>query len=54
MVIIADALHTQHEHVRQIVAAAGHYLLVVNCTSPPCGAGSSAALAQGDPRQPHR
>ncbi|GAA3408233.1 hypothetical protein GCM10018952_04630 [Streptosporangium vulgare] len=25
----ADALHTQHEHARQIVAAGGHYLFIV-------------------------
>ncbi|MBE1562046.1 ISAs1 family transposase [Nonomuraea africana] len=34
VVITADALHTQHEHARQIVAAGGHYLLVVKGNQP--------------------
>ncbi|MBE1589718.1 hypothetical protein ACFPOI_10080 [Nonomuraea angiospora] len=29
VVSTADALHTQHEHARQIVAAGGHYLFIV-------------------------
>ncbi|MFE3455895.1 ISAs1 family transposase [Nonomuraea sp. NPDC059194] len=34
VVVTADALHTQHEHARQIVAAGGHYLLVVKGNQP--------------------
>ncbi|MFI9838684.1 ISAs1 family transposase [Nonomuraea sp. NPDC051941] len=34
MVITADALHTQHEHARQIVAAGGHFLFIVKANQP--------------------
>ncbi|WP_443174812.1 ISAs1 family transposase [Nonomuraea sp. KM90] len=33
-VITADALHTQHNHARQIVAAGGHYLFIVKGNQP--------------------
>lgn len=33
-VITADALHTQAEHARQILAAGGHYLLIVKGNQP--------------------
>ncbi|MEV2267783.1 ISAs1 family transposase [Nonomuraea africana] len=33
-VITADALHTQHDHARQIVAAGGHYLFIVKGNQP--------------------
>jgi hypothetical protein len=40
-VITADALHTQHEHARHIIAADGHYLFLSSrATSPPCTADS--------------
>ncbi|SDI50983.1 ISAs1 family transposase [Nonomuraea jiangxiensis] len=34
MVITADALHTQHEHARHIIAAGGHYLFIVKGNQP--------------------
>jgi predicted transposase YbfD/YdcC len=34
MVITADALHTQAEHARQIVAASGHFLFIVKANQP--------------------
>ncbi|WP_328855054.1 ISAs1 family transposase [Microbispora hainanensis] len=34
VVITADALHTQHEHARQIVAAGGHYVFIVKGNQP--------------------
>ncbi|WP_420895852.1 ISAs1 family transposase [[Actinomadura] parvosata] len=34
MVITADALHTQAEHARQIVAAGGHFLFIVKANQP--------------------
>jgi predicted transposase YbfD/YdcC len=34
VVVTADALHTQHEHARQIVTAGGHYLLIVKGNQP--------------------
>ncbi|MFI7151817.1 ISAs1 family transposase [Nonomuraea sp. NPDC050022] len=34
MVITADALHTQHEHARHIIAAGGHYLFLVKGNQP--------------------
>lgn len=34
LVITADALHTQHDHARQIVAAEGHYLFIVKGNQP--------------------
>ncbi|MFI6919992.1 ISAs1 family transposase [Nonomuraea spiralis] len=34
MVITADALHTQAEHTRQIVAAGGHFLFIVKANQP--------------------
>ncbi|MGW4426656.1 ISAs1 family transposase [Streptosporangium sp. NPDC004631] len=33
-VVTADALHTQQEHARQIIAAGGHYLLIVKGNQP--------------------
>ncbi|WP_157252181.1 ISAs1 family transposase [Nonomuraea typhae] len=33
-VVTADALHTQQEHARQIVAAGGHYLFIVKGNQP--------------------
>lgn len=33
-VITADALHTQHEHARHIVAAGGHYIFIVKGNHP--------------------
>lgn len=33
-VVTADALHTQHEHARQILAAGGHYLFIVKGNQP--------------------
>ncbi|MBB5966437.1 ISAs1 family transposase [Planomonospora venezuelensis] len=33
-VVTADALHTQAEHARQIIAAGGHYLLIVKGNQP--------------------
>jgi predicted transposase YbfD/YdcC len=33
-VIIADALHTQHEHARHIIAADGNYLFIVKGNQP--------------------
>jgi predicted transposase YbfD/YdcC len=33
-VITADALHTQHEHARHIVAAGGHYIFIVKANQP--------------------
>jgi predicted transposase YbfD/YdcC len=34
VVVTADALHTQAEHARQILAAGGHYLLIVKGNQP--------------------
>ncbi len=34
LVITADALHTQTDHARQVVAAGGHYLFIVTGTQP--------------------
>ncbi|MEU7916997.1 ISAs1 family transposase, partial [Microbispora bryophytorum] len=34
VVITADALHTQHEHARQIIAAGGHYVFIVKGNQP--------------------
>ncbi|MEV1245991.1 ISAs1 family transposase [Nonomuraea sp. NPDC049750] len=34
MVITADALHTQHDHARQIVAAGGHFLFIAKGNQP--------------------
>jgi predicted transposase YbfD/YdcC len=34
VVITADALHTQHEHARHIIAAGGHYLLIAKGNQP--------------------
>ncbi|WP_379507680.1 ISAs1 family transposase [Nonomuraea zeae] len=34
MVITADALHTQAEHARQLVAAGGHFLFIVKANQP--------------------
>ncbi|TDD07997.1 ISAs1 family transposase [Nonomuraea diastatica] len=34
VVVTADALHTQHDHARQIVAAGGHYLFIVKGNQP--------------------
>ncbi|MFI7033582.1 ISAs1 family transposase [Microbispora rosea] len=34
VVITADALHTQHEHARQIVAAGEHYVFIVKGNQP--------------------
>ncbi|SPL88130.1 Mobile element protein [[Actinomadura] parvosata subsp. kistnae] len=34
LVITADALHTQTEHARQIVAASGHFLFIVKANQP--------------------
>ncbi|MGN9846569.1 ISAs1 family transposase [Nonomuraea sp. H19] len=34
MVITADALHTQAEHARQLVAAGGHFLFIVEANQP--------------------
>ncbi|MDF5759386.1 ISAs1 family transposase [Spongiactinospora sp. TRM90649] len=34
IVITADALHTQAEHARQIVAAGGHFLFIVKANQP--------------------
>ncbi|MGW0588476.1 ISAs1 family transposase [Streptosporangium sp. NPDC002607] len=34
VVVIADALHTQHEHARQIITADGHYLFIVKGKQP--------------------
>ncbi|MGP4105101.1 ISAs1 family transposase [Nonomuraea sp. KM90] len=34
MVITTDALHTQHEHARQIIAAGGHFLFIVKANQP--------------------
>ncbi|MBB4940115.1 hypothetical protein FHR32_004420 [Streptosporangium album] len=34
VMITADALHTQHEHARQIVEAGGHYLFIVKGNQP--------------------
>ncbi|NBE98103.1 MULTISPECIES: ISAs1 family transposase [unclassified Nonomuraea] len=34
MVITADALHTQHEHARHLIAAGGHYLFIVKGNQP--------------------
>ncbi|MFI6456277.1 ISAs1 family transposase [Streptosporangium amethystogenes] len=34
VMITADALHTQHTHAQQIVAAGGHYLFVVKGNQP--------------------
>ncbi|MBG0825882.1 ISAs1 family transposase [Planomonospora sp. ID91781] len=34
VVVTADALHTQTEHARQILAAGGHYLLIVKGNQP--------------------
>jgi hypothetical protein len=33
-VITADALHTQHDHARHIIAAGGHYLLIAKGNQP--------------------
>ncbi len=33
-VITADALHTQHDHAQQIIAAGGHYLFIVKGNQP--------------------
>jgi predicted transposase YbfD/YdcC len=33
-VVTADALHTQQEHARQIIASGGHYLLIVKGNQP--------------------
>jgi predicted transposase YbfD/YdcC len=34
VVVTADALHTQHQHARHIVAGGGHYLLIVKGNQP--------------------
>ncbi|SFK40206.1 transposase, IS4 family [Streptosporangium canum] len=34
VVVTADALHTQHEHARQIIAADGHYLFIAKGNQP--------------------
>ncbi|GIH66627.1 ISAs1 family transposase [Microbispora siamensis] len=34
VVITADALHTQHEHARQIIAAGGHFVFIVKGNQP--------------------
>jgi predicted transposase YbfD/YdcC len=34
VVITADALHTQQEHARQIIAAGGHYLFIAKGNQP--------------------
>ncbi|TDD05370.1 ISAs1 family transposase, partial [Nonomuraea deserti] len=34
VVVTADALHTQHDHARHIVAAGGHYLFIVKGNQP--------------------
>ncbi|MGN9847532.1 ISAs1 family transposase, partial [Nonomuraea sp. H19] len=34
VVVTADALHTQQEHARQIIAAGGHYLFIAKGNQP--------------------
>ncbi|WP_187414953.1 ISAs1 family transposase [Nonomuraea sp. PA05] len=34
VVVTADALHTQHDHARHVVAAGGHYLFIVKGNQP--------------------
>jgi predicted transposase YbfD/YdcC len=34
VVVTADALHTQHDHARHVIAAGGHYLFIVKGNQP--------------------
>ncbi|MEO3892257.1 ISAs1 family transposase [Nonomuraea sp. B5E05] len=46
VVVTADALHTQHDHARHIVAAGGHYLFIVK--------GNQCATRRSDASPPRR